>query len=102
MSSIAADNELEIQPSMELLRDRLNNELCANVANYCQFRCVRHILNRWAIDAQFNFKALVDKFRHLLKAFRLTQSMWEFFGIIQVILEHKKFCKVPLLDVETR
>jgi hypothetical protein len=100
--AITSDSGSEMAPAMNRLRDKLNQEFNLRLTESFHIRCVCHVMNRAAVDAERVIKDEVGKVRELLKVVRATVRMREEFAMIQVRLGSRRKLDVPNLDVENR
>jgi hypothetical protein len=89
-------------PAMRLLSQRLNREFSIELEPDWHIRCVCHIMNRAAVDAERKIKQEIESVRSLLKIVRVSATMRHAFSQIQVRLGRTQKLEVPSLDVENR
>jgi hypothetical protein len=100
--AITSDSGSEMALAMNRLRDQLNQEFNLRLTESFHIRCVCHVINRAAVDAERIIKDRVGKVLELLKVVRATVRMREEFAMIQVRLGSRRKLYVPNLDVENR
>lgn len=91
-----------MNPVLQLLHKRMNNEPQSNISEDWDFRSVCHILNPCVTDAEINIKAHIESFRQLVWTIRETQTIRESFQLNQVCLPYEVSYEVHSLDVEWR
>jgi hypothetical protein len=72
--AITTDSASEMRPAMRLLCNHLNMEFDLGLTESFHIRCICHILNRAAIDADCVKEAEVSMVRELLKLFVLRSE----------------------------